>query len=105
MGWEHQIARELKKRDNPVNYAWFTGDVLSPIETTDEEGNVTYEGPTIVSCFEGQVMLKRDRLRQVPAADGTPYHQGQRVALLGHPFATESGSQKILILGVVTDVI
>lgn len=105
MGWEHKIAKEFKKRDNPQNYAWFVGNVLSPIETTDEEGNVTYEGPTIVSCFEGQVMLKRDRLKQIPAADGTPYHQGQRVALAGHPFSSEPGAQKILILGVVTDVI
>ena len=31
MGWEHQIAKEFKKRDNPQNYAYFTGDVLSPV--------------------------------------------------------------------------
>ena len=27
MSWEHAIARELKKRDNPVYYAWFSGEV------------------------------------------------------------------------------
>ena len=54
MSWEHAIARELKKRDNPVYYAWFSGEVTSPVQITDEEGNVSYSGPTIVSCFEGQ---------------------------------------------------
>ena len=94
MSWEHAIARELKKRDNPVYYAWFSGEVTSPVQTTDEEGHVNYSGPTIVSCFDGAVQLRAE-----------PYHAGQRVALLGHPFAKEPGSQKILILGVVTDVI
>lgn len=51
----------------------------------------------------GAVQLRADRLQQIPGAE--PYHAGQRVALLGHPFAKEPGSQKILILGVVTDVI
>ena len=31
MSWEHAIARELKKRDNPVYYAWFSGEVTSPV--------------------------------------------------------------------------
>ena len=35
MSWEHAIARELKKRDNPVYYAWFSGEVTSPVQTTD----------------------------------------------------------------------
>ena len=30
MGWEHQIAKEFKKRDNPQNYAYFTGDPHHP---------------------------------------------------------------------------
>lgn len=38
MSWEHAIARELKKRDNPVYYAWFSGEVTSPVQITDEEG-------------------------------------------------------------------
>ena len=38
MSWEHAIARELKKRDNPVYYAWFSGEVTSPVQTTDEGG-------------------------------------------------------------------
>ena len=46
MSWEHAIARELKKRDNPVYYAWFSGEVTSPVQTTDEEGHVNYSGPT-----------------------------------------------------------
>lgn len=106
MGWEHKIAKEFKKRDNPVDTAWFSGEVLSPVPADeDDEGNIIYEGPTIISCFEGQVMLKKDRLKQVPMEDGTPYHLGQTVALLGHPFSKEPGGQKILILGVVEDVI
>ena len=32
MSWEHAIARELKKRDNPVYYAWFSGEVTSPVQ-------------------------------------------------------------------------
>ena len=87
MSWEHAIARELKKRDNPVYYAWFSGEVTSPVQITDE----------------GAVQLRADRLQQLPGDE--PYHAGQRVALLGHPFAKEPGSQKILILGVVADVI
>mgnify|MGYP000304384181 CR=1 FL=1 len=62
MSWEHAIARELKKRDNPVYYAWFSGEVTSPVQTTDEEGHVNYSGPTIVSCFDGAVQLRADRL-------------------------------------------
>ena len=103
MSWEHAIARELKKRDNPVYYAWFSGEVTSPVQTTDEEGHVNYSGPTIVSCFDGAVQLRADRLQQLPGAE--PDHAGLRVALLGHPFANEPGSQSILIFGVVTDVI
>ena len=69
MSWEHAIARELKKRDNPVYYAWFSGEVTSPVQTTDEEGHVNYSGPTIVSCFDGAVQLRADRLQQIPGAD------------------------------------
>lgn len=72
MSWEHAIARELKKRDNPVYYAWFSGEVTSPVQITDEEGNVSYSGPTIVSCFDGAVQLRADRLQQLPGARALP---------------------------------
>lgn len=103
MSWEHAIARELKKRDNPVYYAWFSGEVTSPVQITDEEGNVSYSGPTIVSCIRWGSPAPG---RPAPAAPrGRALPRGTAVALLGHPFAKEPGSQKILILGVVTDVI
>ena len=82
MGWEHQIAKEFKKRDNPQNYAYFTGDVLSPVPKRLPDGTIIYEGPTIISCFEGAIMLRSDRLLQIPKADGTPYCAGETVALL-----------------------
>ena len=57
MSWEHAIARELKKRDNPVYYAWFSGEVTSPVQTTDEEGHVNCSsrspGPSLTTLDSG----------------------------------------------------
>lgn len=100
MAWQHDMARELKKRDNRSTTVWSTGQVLSPTVHTDQEtGEVTYSGPLIVSCADGAVMLRADRLWQLPTEER--YHEGQTVALLGDLFGG-AGSQKILILGVVT---
>ena len=96
MSWEHALALELKKRDNPeTNTPWFTGLCLSPVLVDGE-----YIGPLIISCYDGQVMLKEDRLRVLASAGRV--HDGQVVALLGALFCGDAGSQKILVLGVVT---
>lgn len=101
MAWEHLMAQELKRRDNKPSSIWNTGDVISPVMNVDPEtGAVTYEGPLIVSCCGGEVMLRSDRLLQLPTEER--YHAGQRVALLGDLFGGGAGSQRILILGVVT---
>lgn len=105
MAWEHDIAREFKKRNNPQNYAYFTGEVLSPVAVRLPNGTVIYQGPTIISCFDGAIMLREDRLLQVPKGDGTPYCAGETVALLGHPFDRQAGGQKILIAGVAEHVV
>ena len=90
MGWEHQIAKEFKKRDNPQNYAYITCDVLSPLPKR---------------LPDGTIMLRSDRLLQIPKADGTPYCAGETVALLGHPFDRQAGGQQILIAGVAQHVV
>lgn len=104
MAWEHLMAEELKKRDNKQSTVWFTGDVISPVMNVDPETeSVTYEGPLIVSCCGGEVMLRSDRLLQLSGDDR--YHAGQKVALLGDLFGGGPGSQRILILGVVTGAV
>lgn len=106
MSWEHQLAKELKKRDNLPVTTWFAGEMVSPIVVSVmPDGKPLVAGPTIVSCFGGEVMLEADRLKQIPKPDGSRYHAGETVALAGHPFSKEPGAQKILILGVVEDVI
>lgn len=104
MAWEHLMAQELKKRDNKPSSVWNTGDVISPVMNVDPETEaVTYEGPLIVSCCGGEVMLRSDRLLQLYGDDR--YHAGQKVALLGELFGGGPGSQRILILGVVTGAV
>jgi len=101
MSWEHAIAKEFKKRDNPeTDTPWFMGLCLSPVMVTDPEtGDVSYVGPLIISCYDGQVMLREDRLKVLASAGRV--HDGQDVALLGALFGGSAGSQKILVLGVV----
>lgn len=99
-GWEYELARQFKSRDNDDFPVWFVGDVTSPTRSVDPEtGAVTYEGPLRVSCFGGQVILGADRL-SVLASAGTLY-AGQRAALCGQPFSGAAGSQKVLVLGVL----
>lgn len=106
MAWEHKMAEEFKKRNNKEGAPWVPGDVLSPIRWEDPvTGYVSFIGPTIVSCCNGEVILKRDRLRQIPQYTGEPYYKGQTVALLGDLFGNGPGSQIMLILGEVQDVI
>ena len=104
MAWEHLMAKELKKRDKKLSSVWNTGDVISPVMNVDPETEaVTYEGPLIVSCCGGEVMLRSDRLLQLSGDDR--YHAGQKVALLGDLFGGGPGSQRILVLGVVTGAV
>lgn len=104
MAWEHLMANELKKRDNKSSFVWNTGDVISPVMNIDpENGAVTYDGPLVISCCGGEIMLRSDRLLQLPAEER--YHAGQKVALLGDLFGGGPGSQRILILGVVTGAV
>lgn len=103
MGWEHLMAKELRKRDNRSPTVWSTGQVLSPTVKRDPNtGEKIYEGPLIVSCADGAVMLQTDRLWQLPTEER--YHEGQTVALLGDLFGG-AGSQMILILGEVSHAI
>lgn len=101
MAWNHTLAKELKKRDNPEVYAYFVGRVLSPKKVILPDGTVTYVGPIIISCFEGQVILKKDRLMQLEIA-GT-VDDTMEVALLGDPFSNTPGGQMILILGEIIE--
>ena len=103
MAWEHRIAKELKKRDNRDSPTWFTGQVLSPVKETDKDGNATYSGETIVSCYDGAVVLKSDRLQQLTG--GARVYAGQTVAMVGNLFGGGPGSQSVLILGAVENAV
>lgn len=104
MAWEHLMAEELKKRDNKQSTVWFTGDVISPVMNIDPETEeATYDGEIVISCSGGEIMLHKDRLSQLASDDR--FHAGQRVAMLGDLFGGGPGSQRILILGVVTDAV
>ena len=109
MAWQHVLARELKARNNRPRPAWFRGEVISPIRKVDELGRVTYEGPLIISCYDGQVMLRAGQLKQLAgiAADAgiERLYQGHSVALTGDVFAGQPGSLQILILGVIEDAV
>lgn len=105
MAWEHLMAKELKKRDNREAAPWVLGKVLSPVRTGDSFIGYSYEGPLIVSCCDGEIILKGARLKQLPSPDGEPYYKGQTVALLGNLFGSGPGSQIMLILGEVQDAI
>lgn len=106
MSWEHDLAREFRGRDNKTGPSWFRGEVLSPIRRSDGAGGWIYEGELIVSCYDGQVMLRKDQLQMLagaPAAAGIPrLYKGISIALTGNLFSGEAGSLQALILGVVT---
>lgn len=108
MSWEHDLAREFKHRDNKTSPSWFRGEVISPIRTV-EDGVVVYEGPLIISCFGGQVMLRENNLQMlagIHSAAGIPrLYKGISVALTGNLFSGDPGSLRVLILGVVQNAI
>ena len=52
MSWDHQLAKEIKSRDNPKLPNFFTGKVVST-------------SPLTVSAFDGAVMLKGAQLKRV----------------------------------------
>ena len=103
MAWEHKIAEQLNRGQKKGGMTWFSGQVLSPCpvlhSNPDGTTSIVYEGPLIVSCFAGSVMLQGSRLTQF--AEQTQLVQGMTVALLGDLFSHEAGSQKILILGEI----
>ena len=107
MSWEHEMARELRSRDNRQGTTWFSGEVISPIKTTDEHGRATYHGPLTISCFDGQVMLRKQQLKMLfgAAGDEGRLHDGMTVALCGDPFSGDPGGLRVLILGVVQDAV
>ena len=99
MSWEHQLAKQFKERDNPTTYAWFAGEVQSPVRITNDKGEVSYSGPLIVSAFGGEVILRAEQLRVL---DHVPQvYAPQTVALVGDPFGKSAGGQTILLLGVI----
>lgn len=108
MSWAHDLAREFKGRDNREIHSWFRGDVISPIRR-EEDDTVIYEGPLIISCFGGQVMLREDNLQMlagIHSAAGIPrLYKGISVALTGNLFSGDPGSLRVLILGVVQNAI
>ena len=92
MAWEHKLAQELKKRNNPTFPVYMTGDVISPVRVVDPEtGAVSYVGPLIIAIYDGQVRLEEKNL--VVLQHVGMLHEGHRVALLGE--------QKFIVLGVV----
>lgn len=104
MAWDTRMAKELKRRDNKETFSWLRGEVVSPVRSVDPEtGKESFSGPLIISCFDGQVMLQGDRLRQLEGQDRL--YAGQTAALLGNPFSGGSGSQVLLILGVVSNAV
>jgi|GEM_PF-2052034 len=107
MSWEHDMARELRSRDNRTGQAWFSGEVLSPVKTEDDQGRVSYSGPLIVSCMDGQVMLRSGQLKMLAGAAGDEerLHDGMTVALCGNLFSGDPGSLKVLVLGVVQNAV
>lgn len=91
MAWEHRLAGELKKRNNPTFPPYMTGKVISPKKITDPlTGLVTYEGPLIISIYDGKARLQSENL--VVLQHCGQLYKGQTVALLGE--------QKFIVLGV-----
>ena len=46
MAWEHEMAKELNRRNNKETFSWLTGKVLSPSRSVDPEtGEATFSGP------------------------------------------------------------
>lgn len=93
MAWEHKLAKEFKKRDNAFFQPFLTGKVISPVRNVVNiagEEIVTYDGPLLITIYDGQVRLKESDLLVLEHC-GMLY-KGQTVALLG--------DQKFIVLGV-----
>lgn len=105
MGWKHEMARAMKGAGKGGAPVWFQGEVLSPVKIEEH----VYEGPLVISCFDGQVMLRQAQLMQLAGAAEDAgeerLHDGMSVALLGDPFSGNPGALKILILGVVGNAV
>jgi hypothetical protein len=99
MSWEHQIAKQFKERDNPVNCVWFRGTVQSPVRTVNDKGEESFHGPLSVSAFDGQVILGDQQLRVLSHVPQV--YAPQSVAIVGNPFAKSGGSQTFVLLGVI----
>ena len=92
MAWEHKLAAELKKRNNPTFPPYMTGKVISPTRKTDPlTGIVSYEGPLIITIYDGQARLAEENL--VVLQHCGQLSKGQTVALIG--------DQTFIVLGVV----
>lgn len=95
MGWEHDLAKQFKKRDNPEFKDYVVGDVISPrIEFDPETGDIdSIQGELMISCYGGQIRYTSSHLQKLSSC-GILY-KGQKVLLLG--------DQNPIILGVITD--
>lgn len=95
MGWEHELAKQFKKRDNPQFKDYVIGDVISPVVEFDPEtGDIeSIRGELMVSCYGGQIRYTSDHLQKLSSC-GILY-RGQKVLLLGE--------NNPIVLGVITD--
>lgn len=90
MAWEHRMAREFKKRDNPISPVWMVG-VITQVSPNLE-----------VSVAGGAVILRHPETLSYlipPPSEEPPFQEGQLVGLVGNIFGSGPGSQKALLLG------
>jgi len=78
MAWEHQLAAELKKRDNSTFNPWVTGKVVSA-------------DPLVITAYDGQVRLTSKELTVLQHVG--ELEEDDRVILLGE--------QSFVVLGVI----
>lgn len=97
MAWEHELAKQFKKRDNPAFKDYTVGVVISPtIEFDALTGDISeINGDLIVSAYDGQIRYTADHLQKLTSC-GLLY-RGQRVLLMG--------SDNPVILGVIMDAV
>lgn len=90
MAWEHKLAQEFKKRNNSIYPVYLTGKVVSPKRIETVPGEYTYEGPLIITIYDGKVRLQSDQL--IVLQHCGQLYKGQTVALIGE--------QTFIVLGV-----